>query len=111
MANTQGLIQITLLLGYGLVELPRAIWRDASPEDALQRHRLLVVREYRCRDDARTQLQLALDDVYRYQRLLSDTPMAAAKKSLLNSGIQGLLVNELQLFTEEENRRAKVNHE
>lgn len=35
LANSEGLIQMTLLLGYGLVELPRAIWREANVERSM----------------------------------------------------------------------------
>jgi hypothetical protein len=60
-SNTLGIVQITLFLGYGLVELPRALWRSGDLENSLVRQKLTVIREYRARDDARTKLQLALD--------------------------------------------------
>lgn len=61
LSNTLGIIQITLFLGYGLVEFPRSLWRSSNMENSLMIQKLIVIREYRARDDARTKLQLALD--------------------------------------------------
>jgi hypothetical protein len=48
----------------GLV-LPQAVWREADLAGSLARGRRAAVAEYRARDDARTQLGMALDDCYR----------------------------------------------
>ena len=36
-ANIYGLILIILLLGYGIVEVPRKLWEDANPHKSLRR--------------------------------------------------------------------------
>jgi hypothetical protein len=64
-SNTLGLVQLTWLLGFGLVALPQAVWCDADLAGSLARGRRAAVAEYRARDDARTQLGMALDDCYR----------------------------------------------
>lgn len=65
LSNTMGLVQITWLLGFGLVALPRGAWQQANLERALTRCRRGALAEYRARDDAKTQLGMALDDCYR----------------------------------------------
>ena len=47
LSNSVGFVKITLLLSYGLVELPRAVWRSSKWADDgnLNRHRLQVARE------------------------------------------------------------------
>jgi hypothetical protein len=37
LANTWGLLNIILMLGYGLVEVPRMLWHESNPEQALRR--------------------------------------------------------------------------
>lgn len=37
LANTYGLLYVSLLMGYGLVEFPRSLWREAFPESQLRR--------------------------------------------------------------------------
>jgi hypothetical protein len=65
LSNTMGLVQITWLLGFGLVALPRAAWQRANLEGTLTRTRRGALAEYRARDDNKTQLGMALDDCYR----------------------------------------------
>ena len=38
LSNAFGLMAITLFLGYGLVEVPRSMWRHAEPEVRLRWH-------------------------------------------------------------------------
>ena len=67
-SNTLGFIKITLLLAYGLVELPRRTWKQSFFNDwSLNRHLLMVAREKKDVDEARADLQLALIDWYRYE--------------------------------------------
>ena len=40
--NTYGLLLICLLLGYGLVDVPRRIWRKSNPEKELKRSYVLA---------------------------------------------------------------------
>ena len=37
LGNTYGLLLVALLLGYGLVAFPRSLWRQASPEQELNK--------------------------------------------------------------------------
>ena len=43
MANTYGLLLVSLLLGYGLIALPRKIWNQASPEYELRKTQIMAV--------------------------------------------------------------------
>lgn len=43
-SNTYGLIAVMVLLGYGLVEIPRTVWRRSFPESRLQWHHYRVGR-------------------------------------------------------------------
>lgn len=43
LANTYGLLIVSLLLGYGLVALPRSLWRQASPEHELRRAQIMAI--------------------------------------------------------------------
>lgn len=47
------MIQMTLLLGFGLVELPRTLWRSADLRRSLQQTQAEAAREMRFRDDAK----------------------------------------------------------
>ena len=42
LANTYGLLLVSLLLGYGLIALPRSIWRQAIPEYELRRTHIMA---------------------------------------------------------------------
>lgn len=42
LGNTYGLVLVVLLLGYGLVDVPRSWWRQASPESELRRARIVA---------------------------------------------------------------------
>mmetsp|Transcript_4355 Transcript_4355/g.5665 ORF Transcript_4355/g.5665 Transcript_4355/m.5665 type:complete len:564 (+) Transcript_4355:165-1856(+) len=42
-ANTYGLLMVSLLLGYGLIALPRAIWRQASANYELRKAQIMAV--------------------------------------------------------------------
>lgn len=42
-ANTYGLLLVSLLLGYGLVALPRSIWQKAIPEHELRKVQIMAV--------------------------------------------------------------------
>jgi len=98
MANTLGTLQITLLLGFGLVELPRTLWQRASPEEALRLARVTAAHEYRCRDDARTQLGLAMDDCYRY-KILAEASLNMILRAELEDAVAELLVRARQAHT------------
>ena len=65
LSNSEGMIQMTLLLGFGLVELPRTLWRSADLRQTLKRTQAEAAREMRMRDDAKLELRLALVDAYR----------------------------------------------
>ena len=41
-ANTYGLLLVALLMGYGLVDVPRRIWRKAQPDLELRRSQLMA---------------------------------------------------------------------
>ena len=87
LSNSVGFVKITLLLSYGLVELPRAVWRSSKWADDgnLNRHRLQVAREHHCVSDARVQLQLALDDWYRYRAIATAMRNREKGKRLLGA--------------------------
>lgn len=40
--NTYGLLIVSLLLGYGLVALPRSLWRQSYPERELRRAQIML---------------------------------------------------------------------
>jgi len=42
LGNTYGLLIVALLLGYGLVALPRSLWRQAKPEVELRRAQIMA---------------------------------------------------------------------
>jgi len=42
LGNTYGLLIVSLLLGYGLVALPRSLWRQAKPEVELRRAQIMA---------------------------------------------------------------------
>lgn len=44
LGNTYGLLLVSLLLGYGLVALPRSMWRQARPEYELRKLYLMAVK-------------------------------------------------------------------
>jgi LMBR1-like membrane protein. len=44
LGNTYGLLLVSLLLGYGLVALPRSLWRQARPEYELRKVYLMAVK-------------------------------------------------------------------
>jgi uncharacterized membrane protein YgcG len=106
LSNTMGLVQVVLLLGYGLVELPRQTWKGHDLDGCLRRMRLSVVREYRARDDARTQLQMALDDVYRYQRI-AEEDLNKERRLATKAALHELLNVDFLLWSDEDHRRAK----
>jgi len=106
LSNTFGLVRITLLLGFGLVELPRSLWRRADPAVALGAARVAVCREYRARDDARTALALALDDAFRYKALAEQSVRRASAEGL-GRAVQELLDVDFSPLSEEEHRRAR----
>jgi hypothetical protein len=41
--NTYGLVMVSILLGYGLVALPRSLWRQANPDMELRRTYIMAV--------------------------------------------------------------------
>ena len=41
--NTYGLLMVSVLLGYGLVALPRSLWRQAKPDLELRRTYIMAV--------------------------------------------------------------------
>lgn len=43
LANTYGLLLVSLLLGYGLIALPRKIWNQATPEYELRKTQIMAV--------------------------------------------------------------------
>mmetsp|Transcript_5562 Transcript_5562/g.8221 ORF Transcript_5562/g.8221 Transcript_5562/m.8221 type:complete len:642 (-) Transcript_5562:117-2042(-) len=43
LGNTYGLLLVSLLLGYGLVDLPKQLWKKTFPEDELRRARIMAV--------------------------------------------------------------------
>lgn len=60
LSNTYGLIVIIALLGYGLVELPRILWRRSFPERRLKWHYHRVGRAADKLTDASAELEKAL---------------------------------------------------
>jgi len=42
LGNTYGILIVSLLLGYGLVALPRSLWRQAKPEVELRRAQIMA---------------------------------------------------------------------
>mmetsp|Transcript_31940 Transcript_31940/g.95639 ORF Transcript_31940/g.95639 Transcript_31940/m.95639 type:complete len:655 (-) Transcript_31940:140-2104(-) len=42
LGNTYGLLLVSLLLGYGLVDVPRKLWRNANPELELRRAQIMA---------------------------------------------------------------------
>lgn len=42
LSNTYGLLLVSVLLGYGLVDFPRQLWRMSSPEKELQRFQIMA---------------------------------------------------------------------
>lgn len=44
LGNTYGLLLVSLLLGYGLVALPRSLWRQARPDHELRKVYLMAVK-------------------------------------------------------------------
>ena len=60
LSNTYGLIVIIALLGYGLVEIPRILWRRSFPEARLRWHYHRVGRAADALTDASDELERAL---------------------------------------------------
>lgn len=42
LGNTYGLLLVSLLLGYGLVDVPRHMWRKADPQTELRRKQIMA---------------------------------------------------------------------
>jgi len=42
LGNTYGLLLVSLLLGYGLVDVPKRLWRNAEPGDELRRAQIMA---------------------------------------------------------------------
>ncbi len=59
LANTYGLLLVALLLGYGLINFPRSLWRSAKPGHEIQKVYLSVVKA----DDQLFQAVWSLQDV------------------------------------------------
>jgi hypothetical protein len=60
LSNAYGLIAVVVLLGYGLVEVPRVLWRRSFPEERLQWHFHRVGRAARRMEDASKELERCL---------------------------------------------------
>ncbi len=65
-SNTYGLIAIMVLLGYGLVEIPRNVWRRSFPEARLRWHHYRVGK-------AAERLQTASHDLQRLLQVVQAT--------------------------------------
>ena len=107
-SNSVGFVRITLLLAFGLVELPRAVWKNSfRSELSLNRHRLMVAREQHCVSDARVQLQLALDDWYRYQDIVRRM-RNKEKAAKLQEALTFMAKNDFEMvFSDTDHRRAE----
>ena len=42
LGNTYGLLLVSLLLGYGLVDIPQKLWRQANPSTELRRVQIMA---------------------------------------------------------------------
>ena len=60
LSNTYGLVAVVALLGYGLVELPRVLWRRSFPETRLKWHLHRVGRAAHRLSDASKELERCL---------------------------------------------------
>lgn len=82
LSNSAGLIDLTLLLGFGLVELPRAVWHKGNLRRRLRCLQGAVAVESRCASNAKLFLSSALADALRFKRIahhsLVSTPTARA---------------------------------
>mmetsp|Transcript_46295 Transcript_46295/g.69846 ORF Transcript_46295/g.69846 Transcript_46295/m.69846 type:complete len:169 (+) Transcript_46295:104-610(+) len=58
LGNTYGLLLVSLLLGYGLVDLPKQLWKKTFPEDELRRARIMAVGADEALFDAVWELQV-----------------------------------------------------
>ena len=70
LANTYGLCLIILMLGYGLVEVPRKLWRLSTPADALRRLEFKAVQLDASLFDARCAVEEVAAEAHATQRAL-----------------------------------------
>jgi len=112
LGNTYGLIIVSILLGYGLVAFPRALWRQANPESELRRTLIMFVAADEAIFDAVWQLQ---DCEYAIDNAISQ--VMDLKDDLPNDVYMKFCIDELlrrknltaNLSSELSNRR--TNHE
>jgi len=71
-ANTVGLFLCMLFLGYGLVELPRTLWRRANYEAFLRRCKGLAVSSKENVDKCQSELDKAVANVHLCDALMRD---------------------------------------
>lgn len=57
LGNTYGLLLVSVLMGYGLVDVPRQMWRNSNPELELRRCRIMAVQADEALFDAVWELQ------------------------------------------------------
>eukprot|EP00884_Botryococcus_braunii_P014847 jgi/Botrbrau1/23363/Bobra.0051s0016.1 len=57
-SNTYGLVAVILLLGYGLVAIPRLLWMDSNPEQRLRYYYHRVGRAAEKMEDANYEMQM-----------------------------------------------------
>jgi hypothetical protein len=69
--NTYGLLLVALLLGYGLVDVPRQMWRVALPEKELRRTQILANAADEALFEAVWELQDVEDDIDQAVRSIS----------------------------------------
>jgi len=62
--NTYGLLLVALLLGYGLVDVPRRMWRNAYPDVELRRTQILASHVDEALFEAVWELQVSMISVY-----------------------------------------------
>ncbi|KAK9843415.1 hypothetical protein WJX81_001086 [Elliptochloris bilobata] len=63
LSNTYGLVAVVLLMGYGLVAIPRALWREANPDARLRFAFYRVGRAAEKLEDATFEMQLVANVV------------------------------------------------
>ena len=108
--NTYGLLLVALLLGYGLVDLPRQMWRKASPDMELRRTQILANAADEALFEAVWELQDVEDDIDRtIQRIqIQDDGMLSQSLSPSSPSVIKMESNSLvqhgQVTSREESR-------
>lgn len=90
-SNTYGLIAIMVLLGYGLVEIPRNVWRRSFPEARLKWHHYRVGK-------AAERLQTASYDLQRLLQVVQATSGPISRRDPLR-GYMDIIVRFVEHYS------------